>query len=218
NGLLLTSLTTDSSGNYSLNLQNGNYTFEFSKNNWTTEYFNIYINGNNDTYNYYINTFDSNYLAPNALLTAVLTWGDRPSDLDTHLSGPENTDNSRFHAYYSDKIIGTTPEDRLKPCDTNGTIATIDVDDTSAYGPETTSICKTFEYTYHYYIYNYSGSPDFDESNAQVRVKTANGFTHTFNVPYDSSNNDNYWHVFDMDPYGNIVPINTIKYSSTGLN
>jgi len=213
-GNVISSITSDNNGNYNLNIINGNYTFEFSKDGWTTEYFNVVINGNNNTYNYYINTFDSNYLAPNALVTAVLTWGSQPADLDTHLNGPSDSSNNIFHLYYGKKIIGTAPENRLKPCETEGTIATLDVDDTSSFGPETVSICKTFEYEYKYYIYNYSGSPYFDSSNAQVRIKTASGYSKTFNIPYDPGNNSRYWHVFNIDQYGNIVPINNIQSST----
>lgn len=217
-GDIVTTTIADGNGDYSLTLPNGSYTLEFSKDSWTTEYYNVVVNGDSTTYNFYLNVFNTNYLAANAYMTAVLTWGDRPNDLDTHLAGPSDTSDTRFHAYYSSKVVGTTPADALDPCATEGTIASLDVDDTSAYGPETMTICKRYSSTYHYYIYNYSGSPYYDASNAKVRVSTATGTHYSFDVPYDAGNSDRYWHVFDIDEYGNIVPINVIKSSSTGLN
>lgn len=216
-GEAIQNITSDVNGDYSLDLVNGNYTFEFSKDQWTTEYYNILVNGDSNTQNYFINSFDTNYLAPNALMTAVLRWGDRPNDLDTHLQGPIENSSNKFHISWQDKIHGTYPSNRLSPCDTEGTIATLDVDDTTAYGPETLSLCERVSGKYHYYIYNYSGSPQFDVSNANVRVQTANGFNYTFTVPYEPTSNKRYWHVFDIDEYGNIVPINSLKSSTSEI-
>lgn len=61
----------------------------------------------------------------------VLTWSSTPSDLDSHLSGPLST-GERFHVYYSD----------MSAFDNGETVATLDLDDTSSYGPETITLKK----------------------------------------------------------------------------
>ena len=64
-------------------------------------------------------------------LRIVLTWGEYPWDLDSHLYGKDKlTDSDVFHTCYWAKNYyqGSTA------------IAKLDVDDTTSYGPETTTI------------------------------------------------------------------------------
>ena len=92
-------------------------------------------------------------------VSVVLTWGAQPSDLDSHLVGP-NGSGGRFHCYYANR----TPVP----------FVTLDVDDTSAFGPETITVAQQagafVAGTYNYYIHNYSGSPGFDVSSAVITV------------------------------------------------
>ena len=67
----------------------------------------------------------------------VLTWSSTPSDLDSHLSGPLST-GERFHVYYSD----------MSAFDNGQTVATLDLDDTSSYGPETITLKKKHKMAY----------------------------------------------------------------------
>lgn len=64
----------------------------------------------------------------NGEMRIVLTWGDYPSDLDSHLVGPSPY--GSFHVYYDDKNAYY-----------DGVLYNnLDVDDTDSYGPETTSV------------------------------------------------------------------------------
>ena len=108
-------------------------------------------------------------------IRVVLTWGSTPSDLDSHLLFGSN------HVYYSSKNIGN---------------CSLDVDDTSAYGPETITIEEVQSYTYKYYVYNYSKSGTFYNANAVVKVYSGAQLLYTFNAPTGSGY---YWHIFTLN-------------------
>src|SRR5699024_1939477 len=57
-------------------------------------------------------------------IRAVLSWGSTPKDLDLHLSSEAYPDDPVF---FGDKVLEGN----------NGTVAELDVDETSGYGPET---------------------------------------------------------------------------------
>jgi len=135
----------------------------------------------------------------------VLTWGATPSDLDSHLTGPDNAA-ARFHVYYSDK----TP---------SGADANLDVDDTSSYGPETVTISERHSGTYKYYIHDYSNRSSSStsamaQSGARVQVYSgAGGLIATYNVPTSPGT---LWYVFSMDgASGAITPQNQMSYESS---
>ncbi len=93
-------------------------------------------------------------------IAAVLAWGERPYDLDLHMSGPDG-EGGTFHAYYSNK----TPVAHVF----------LDLDDTSSFGPETMTVSPDEGGTYvpgdyHVWIHNYSGSPAFSTSAATVTL------------------------------------------------
>jgi len=60
----------------------------------------------------------------------VLTWGDIPNDLDSHLFYYNEYDQELFHVYWASAIGYYNGE----------IVASLDVDDTSSYGPETVTI------------------------------------------------------------------------------
>ena len=79
-------------------------------------------------------------------LRVVLTWGEAPKDLDSHLSFPNN------HVFFSAK---------------NGTQTNLDVDDTTSYGPETITIEKKLDgQRYVYAVHDYSNSGSTNELRA----------------------------------------------------
>lgn len=71
-----------------------------------------------------------------------LTWGAHPTDLDSHVRG-QKSDNSVFHAYYSNKI-GNDIDHTV--------IASLDVDDTDGYGPENFILNTLGGKNYYYYV------------------------------------------------------------------
>jgi hypothetical protein len=122
----------------------------------------------------------------------VLTWGELPHDLDSHLITPNGQ-----HVYFNDP----TP---------TGAGANLDVDDTLSYGPETITITSVQTGTYTYYIYNYSGSPDITTSGAQVRFYNSSGLAQTFTIP--TTGTDRYWMVCTLNgATGAVTATNTIS-------
>lgn len=197
-GTITASATTTAGGTYELaNLAAGTYTGEVSGSGYTTAYFTAQViagqaNGNQ-------NGTVTHPLA-SGQTRIVLTWGENPGDLDSHLIGPAENGES-FHIYYSSTSYSLT----------DGTqIADLDVDDTSSYGPETTTIYTQQSGVYTFYVYNFSGnySSTLSNSGAQVKVYRGDNLVSTFNVPTGSNNIT--WKVFELN--GDIItPINTMS-------
>ena len=136
----------------------------------------------------------------------VLTWGQNPRDLDSHLTGPIPGSPDRFHVYYAD---------RGSP--SSSPFADLDLDDTSSYGPETTTIYQQFDGTYRYSVHDYTNKSStnslaLSESNAQVRVYRGSDLVATLNVPADQGGT--LWTVFELDG-DTITPINIMTYESS---
>lgn len=112
----------------------------------------------------------------------VLTWGENPADLDSHLTGPD-TAGGRFHVYFGDR-------------NPTGADANLDVDDTSSYGPETITITQFHSGTYRYYVHHFSGTGTLSTSGAIVKVYGDQGLLTTASVPAGTGE---YWYVFDVD-------------------
>jgi len=133
-------------------------------------------------------------------LRIVLTWGLSPSDLDSHLTGPE-TGGGRFHCYFDNQY----PNEQVN----------LDVDDIYSYGPETTTIIELVTGTYRYSVHNYSnqsssGSQDIAASPAKVEIFGIEGKLASFSPP--PSTPGNTWRVFEMEVSTegiNIIPIHT---------
>jgi len=136
----------------------------------------------------------------------VLTWGSTPSDLDSHLTGP-NADASRFHVYYSNR--GST---------TSAPFAALDLDDVTSFGPETITITQMNSGNYRYSVHDYSDrvsntSTLLGSSGAKVEVYTSAGLAQTFFVPNQAGT---LWTVFEMTgPITNpvITPRNEMSFT-----
>ena len=130
----------------------------------------------------------------------VLTWGEKPEDLDSHLWCEGSLVN--YHVYYSAQSFYI--DDEMQ--------ANLDLDDTESYGPETTTINVDSNSTYHFGVYNYSGydAGMLMNSGATVQVYTESAGipSQTFHVPAGSGY---YWDVFTYNgATGEIAPVNTI--------
>jgi PKD repeat protein len=133
----------------------------------------------------------------------VLTWGELPYDLDSHLKTP-SIEGSTYHIYYSDQGSATSPP-----------YAILDIDDVSSFGPETITIYDLQPGEYHYYIHNYSESPEITTSNAVVQIFNENGLMNTVQVP--TTGTGLYWDVFTLNgSNGNISIINQVTESEPG--
>ncbi len=193
-GQELDNATTDAEGRYTIpELPGGTYTLEVSAPGFLrTSQEGVTVTAGQDTQQHFS-------LTP--LLTAgqvqiVLTWGELPNDLDSHLWLPPT---QPYHVYYNRE--GTTDG-----CPFSG----LDVDDTDSFGPETITISqKVSGGQYVYYVHNFSGSPDLAGSGAQVEVFDSSGRIATFTAPDTGSGT--YWHVFDLDgDTGAITEVNEI--------
>lgn len=156
-------------------------------------------------------------------IRVILTWGENPSDLDSHITGPKSDGSTdRFHVYYSNTNNNGSgaASDTTIPC-------WLDVDDVTSYGPETVSVNKSGSSyvagTYRYYVHHYSGSNNIPTSGAVVQVYKGSQLIRSFSAPTttDANVGDNYvWSVFEMalgaDGSYTINPVNT--YSSTGYS
>ena len=124
-------------------------------------------------------------------LRVVLTWGETPNDLDSHMIFPGN------NIYYASQ---------------RGTDAHLDVDDTTSYGPETITLEKKhYGESYVYAVHDYSngnnpGSRALSNSQATVFVYMGQSLVRTYYVPKNRSGN--LWTVFRMTGSGDFQDIN----------
>lgn len=146
----------------------------------------------------------------------ILTWGENPNDIDTHLTGPKtNSTTERFHVFYSAKNNNGSgaASDTTIP-------AWLDVDDTSSFGPETVTINKIsgsfIPGTYRYYIHHYSGSSNIPNSGAAVQLYIGSTLVRSFSPPSAPSSqtvaDDWVWSVFEL----NLAANGTYSITTTG--
>ncbi|HBD5329703.1 TPA: tetratricopeptide repeat protein [Escherichia coli] len=126
-------------------------------------------------------------------MRVVLSWGEKPFDLDSHLIFPGG------HIYFDSK---------------EGTDANLDVDDTDSYGPETVTISKKhFAESYIYAVQDYSnkGLPNsnyLSASKAKVFVYVGSSLVRSYSVP--AGKRGNIWTVFKLNPNGEFEDINSV--------
>ena len=125
----------------------------------------------------------------------VLTWGEYPRDLDSHLEG--TTDSGRsLHVFYSAQ----------RASDSNGdTIAELDVDDTTGYGPETITI-DNLQGVYDYYVVDYRSEGTMGQlQEAKATIYMPDGSTQVIDVNPECVN---VWYVLHID-HGDVSVIST---------
>ena len=204
-GTVITSTATGSGGYYSVNLNAGYYTAEASGTGYNTGYFTVICIGGTTT-------ADQDATITPILLPGetriILTWGETPRDLDSHLTGPL-PDETRFHMYYpyTPTWGGSSPWPEY---------VKLDLDDITSYGPETTTIYQQIPGVYRFSVHDFTNrgssySTALSNSGAQVRVYRGNNIIVTFNVP--ANQEGTLWTVFEMDG-DTIIPINTMSYES----
>jgi hypothetical protein len=231
-GDVVATATTNTNGEYSVSLPAGIYTVRASLEEYSANYMTVYSFGAADTYEApALSIFRSlsGYNNANAFATIQLTWGENPSDLDSHLTGPDAilagsyASEDRFHIAYYDKqhvsdTVSYTDFNTSNPCATEGIIASLDLDDTTSYGPETTTICRVESGVYSFYVHHFSGSSTISASPAVVNVTTASGITRTFTAPIGATGySSDVWHVFDLSSNGTITSVNQFLSGTSNI-
>ncbi len=132
-------------------------------------------------------------------MRVVLTWGSTPSDLDSHMQVDlVNGQSDHIYFGYMESQLGVS----------------LDVDDTSSYGPETITVSSVAEGVYRYYVFNFSHdySSDLSNSGAKIEIYFGGSATpvYTLYVPQGSGYT---WNVFTYNSVtGDFVINNTITY------
>lgn len=115
---------------------------------------------------------------------------------------------SRFHTYYSNKSYLYNGKK----------YADLDMDDTTSYGPETTTIYyKNGSGVYSFYVHDFSNrsgtnSSALAASGAMVKVYEGSALKETYKVPVGIGT---VWHVFDYEAgTGALIPVNTMSNQS----
>ncbi len=130
----------------------------------------------------------------------ILTWGQDPRDLDSHLWTPE-IGGSTYHVYYGNLGSETSPP-----------YAWLDVDDQYSYGPEVLTIVDLYPGTYSYAVHEYTGDGTITTSGAEVQVFRGRDLIGTYSVPTGESGENWYWYVGDVDgATGEFTLINMIQ-------
>ena len=190
-GEVVASTSTDAAGGYAVaGLEHGNLTCEISGEGFQTLYVTVTVLGGIERteQNAAVSTRPSG-----AETRIVLTWGASPADLDAHLTGPGPGGRPPFRVFYD------APE-------AEG--ASLDVDDTRSFGPETITAELDGDGPYRYSVHNFSGgaSTALSRSGARVRVLRDGGPVAEFFAPLGEGD---LWTVFDVVG-GEIVPIDAI--------
>jgi hypothetical protein len=118
-------------------------------------------------------------------LTMTLTWGARPSDLDSHLFAPNGE-----HVWYGGQgSLADSP------------FANLDVDDTDSYGPEVVTISKLMVGTYKYSVHNYSTyfEGSITGSSARVELNIPTLAPQILSVPTGEQSSTDWWNLFEID-------------------
>jgi len=127
----------------------------------------------------------------------VLNWGEKPSDLDSHIKTPD-IEGQSYHILYSNK--GSS--DQIP-------FVKLDIDDTSGFGPETFTISQTFEGIYSYYIYQYSSDETLSNSNATVNIYNSPECEgETIIIP--NTGEGRYWYVCDINGLDGAIIVKNI--------
>lgn len=182
-GTVVASALTDGSGNYTILALSGTYTVEITLINYVTTYFTCVAVGGRTIAQQ--NPTISPQLTSGSL-RIILTWGEQPYDLDSHLTGPSGS--SRFHVYWLDR---------------DATGVNLDRDDQFSEGPETITILQFAPGLYRYSVHDFSNGSASNStalsniSGAKVRVLQGSTEIAAFNVP--SGRVGNLWTVFELD-------------------
>lgn len=208
-GDVIATTTTDADGSYSFSLERGYYTLEFARDGFVSTFVNVASSNAIGACEGVLSPTSTSEVTSTEF-RIVLTWGETPRDLDSHLVGLDDA-NSVFHIAYYNKVER----------DTDGNvIASLDVDDVSSYGPETVTIVNArTDATYYYSVKDFTDRYDatstkMSESGANVKVYQGSVLVKEYNVPLNQAGY--IWNVFKIEN-GNVVDINNYNADETTM-
>jgi hypothetical protein len=132
-------------------------------------------------------------------ITLSVTWGAQPPDLDAHLSGPA-PGGGRFHAFF------------VNPSPVSYAQLTQQAD--FGFGPEQIVIRRdptTGQFvpgSYHFWVHNFSGSPEFNVSQARATIVRDGQTLGAFNVSAATGDPTlDIWYVTNLqiDAFGSVA-------------
>ncbi|MBM7071844.1 hypothetical protein JQC92_07285 [Shewanella sp. 202IG2-18] len=130
-------------------------------------------------------TLEACIVLSDALTKMTLTWGETPTDLDSHLL-IRYGENAFEHVYFGNTSVVI-----------QDTVIHLDVDDVTSYGPEVISIPQfPVAGKYEYIIHNYSGRPMMDPASTRTEIIFNNELI-IMQPPADGVKR--YWHVLDIN-------------------
>jgi len=197
-GTPVLSTRSDSRGNYTAVLHGGAYTVYTSKEQYRTSWRTIFSDPENILSDQNCTLTPA---VPDGQIRIALTWGAKPSDLDSHLVNV----GAGIHVFFSSMQHAV-----------NGKVmAILDHDDTQSYGPEQTTIMVQQPGTYVFYVHDYTNKNktsfrELAESEATVTVYVGTEEPKIFHVPDQPGT---LWKVFTCQN-GIIVPSGEMSYES----
>ena len=208
-GDVIATTTTAADGSYSISLERGYYTLEFARDGFVSDFVNVASSNAIGACEGVLSPTSTSEVASTEF-RIVLTWGETPRDLDSHLVGLDDT-NSVFHIAYYNKVERDTE---------GNVIASLDVDDVTSYGPETVTIVNArTDATYYYSVKDFTDRYDatstkMSESGANVKVYQGSVLVREYNVPLNQAGT--IWNVFKIEN-GSIVDINNYSADETTM-
>lgn len=165
-------------GEYEFNVEPGEYTVEVVANGYTTVFVPVYIGA-------YEGTHNQDIILSKTVGTGeariVLTWSSSPRDLDSYLVGTLDDGTNVFTSFYNQK---------------SGSNAELDIDNTSGYGPETTTIYN-LNGKFRFLVLDYTGSGAMSRSGATVTVYLPDQPVQTIQI--NTGITGNVWSVVEID-------------------
>ncbi len=148
--------------------------------------------------------FDAAGIKAADVIRIVLTWGEHPEDMDSHLIGPDPKDPSKnYHVWYTSRSVSLSEARYGKSL----YAADLDYDDTESYGPEITTIYKKTPGTYYFIVHDFTTGEDSQVRNSTVMAgsgsmvrlyygKESFKLQDTFNI--NPGCKGTFWYVFKM--------------------
>lgn len=121
-------------------------------------------------------------------IRVVLTWGNMPLDLDSHMLVQLSND-IRGHVYYMAAVLRNRG---------NKIVCALDIDEINGYGPETITVYSGATGSFQYYVHQYSDEGNLADSGAVVKVYLygESYAAYVFRVPHHV---ERQWNVFQYN-------------------